>query len=61
MDVALHADAKKAAAELLNRVKSSGFAAEVTKDARLKEMKAKQEAWEAELDGYTYGIYPQSI
>lgn len=55
VDVAIQGDAKKAAAELLNRVKRSGFAAESTKDARLAEMKVRQEAWEEELDGYTYG------
>ena len=50
----IQADAKKAAAELLTRVKASGFDAEASKDARLADMKAKQSAWEEELDGYTF-------
>jgi sulfoacetaldehyde acetyltransferase len=55
VDVAIQADAKKCASELLHRIKSSGAACEGTKDERLAEMKSKQAAWEAELDGYTYG------
>jgi len=56
VDVAIHGDAAKAAEELLGRVRASGgFAAEGTKDARVAEMKRKQEAWEEELDGMTYG------
>jgi len=55
VDVAIQADAKKCAAEILARVKASGAACESTKDARVAEMKARQAAWEEELDGYTYG------
>ena len=55
VDVAIQADAKKCAGELLSRIKAAGADCLSTADARLAEMKAKQTAWEAELDGYTSG------
>jgi len=55
VDVTIQADAKKCAAELLTRLKGTTLASESTSDARLAEIAAKKEAWEAELDGMTYG------
>jgi len=54
-DVTIHADAKKCAAELLTRLKGQSLASDSSKDTRAAEIKARKEAWEAELDGYTYG------
>ncbi len=52
ISVAVHGDARMAASEILNRLKTSNLpvAAHGNREARLDEVKRQKDAWEAELD-----------
>jgi len=61
ISVGLHADARAAAAALIDRLKSRTRVADANRDERLAQIAAEKRAWEEELQGWTHERDPYSL
>ena len=61
ISVGIHADARAAAAALIDRLKSRTRAADASRDERLAQIAAEKRAWEEELQGWTHERDPYSL
>ena len=61
ISVGIHADARAAAAALIDRLKSRTRVADANRDERLAQIAAEKRAWEEELQGWTHERDPYSL
>jgi sulfoacetaldehyde acetyltransferase len=61
ISVGIQADARAAAAALIERLKGRTLAAAANREQRAERIKAEKQAWETELDGWTHERDPYSV